>query len=130
MSLKSFEHAQLMGLRSTTACLILIYLNEVDGNPGMTRLASMCRVSTAALTGQIDSLTRHGFLERQQDPDDRRRYIIKLTETGEAVADQLNPETPCNDTIPTYDPETDGSVSLADMEPESTISEGQQNPGT
>ena len=129
MSLKAFAAAQYAGVKSNTACLILIFLNEVDGNPGMTKLAMMCRVSTAAMTGQIDQLTEQGFLYRDRNPDDRRKYIIRLTEKGERLADILNPETPCDDTTTISGPGITASLSDADTAAASIISEAPPSHG-
>jgi hypothetical protein len=44
-------------------------------------LAELTGLSTGAITGVIDRLERAGFLEREHDPQDRRRVLLRLTRT-------------------------------------------------
>jgi DNA-binding MarR family transcriptional regulator len=37
----------------------------------------------------IDSLLKKGWVERKDDPNDRRRWIVKLTDEGWAVAKKV-----------------------------------------
>lgn len=39
-------------------------------------LAKLCRISTGGMTGMIDRLEKKGFVERQSDPQDRRRVLV------------------------------------------------------
>jgi DNA-binding MarR family transcriptional regulator len=47
---------------------------------------SFLRVSKQASSQLIDTLVIRGYLERQNDPDDRRRMSVRLTERGRAAA--------------------------------------------
>lgn len=42
-------------------------------------------VSQATITGVLDRLERRGLVTRTRDPEDRRRVVIELTETGREV---------------------------------------------
>ena len=45
---------------------------------------------TKQATGQlIDTLVARGYLERQSDPDDRRRMLVELTARGRAAAAEV-----------------------------------------
>ena len=45
---------------------------------------------TKQATGQlIDTLVARGYLERREDPDDRRRMLIELTSRGRAAAAEV-----------------------------------------
>lgn len=43
------------------------------------RLAELTGLSTGAITGVLDRLERAGFVEREHDPSDRRRVLVRLT---------------------------------------------------
>jgi DNA-binding MarR family transcriptional regulator len=43
------------------------------------RLAELTGLSSGAITGVLDRLERAGFVEREGDPDDRRRTLVRLT---------------------------------------------------
>jgi DNA-binding MarR family transcriptional regulator len=62
-------------------------LELVVAEPGLTagRLAELSDLTTGAVTGVLDRLESRGFIERVDDPADRRRAVIKPT----AAADQV-----------------------------------------
>ncbi len=43
------------------------------------------------ITRMIDGLEKKGLVERTADPSDRRKYLIKLTESGKARMDRVVP---------------------------------------
>ncbi len=45
-------------------------------------LSQRCMVEPATLVPVIDTLERHGFVQRQRDPRDRRRTPLELTAVG------------------------------------------------
>jgi MarR family transcriptional regulator, organic hydroperoxide resistance regulator len=45
----------------------------------VTGLATLIGVPASTLTGILDRLVEHGFLQRSQDPDDRRSVCMKAT---------------------------------------------------
>jgi DNA-binding MarR family transcriptional regulator len=54
----------------------------LQGQPGPItagRLAELTGLSTGAITGVLDRLERAGFVARDQDPNDRRRVVIRCT---------------------------------------------------
>ena len=55
----------------------------------MGRVASHTRVTKGAMTRLLDGLESRGFVERRQDPDDGRRWLIELTATGTKEARRL-----------------------------------------
>lgn len=59
---------------------------------GPAALARHLSVSTAAATGIVDRLSGRGHVEREPDPDDRRRTQLRLTSSGSAeVRGHLQP---------------------------------------
>jgi DNA-binding MarR family transcriptional regulator len=55
-------------------CLALLY-DIGPATPG--QLAETLRLTTGALTGVVDRLVAAGFVQRDSDPDDRRRVIVR-----------------------------------------------------
>src|SRR5438552_17899209 len=51
-------------------------------------LAQRCAMTAPALTEQIDSLARDGFVRRLEDPADRRVVLVELTGQGRRELDQ------------------------------------------
>ena len=57
-----------------------------------TVIAERLIVTTASVTSLLDTLERRGLVEREPDPDDRRRLLIMITQEGRAIVDQFLPE--------------------------------------
>ncbi len=66
------------------ATLVLVHS---DGGHGPAKLAELRGVSSAAMTGSIDSLERKGLIVREHATHDRRVTPIKLTGLGISVLD-------------------------------------------
>lgn len=69
--------------------LVLNFLN-VSGETKMKDLAQGMHVSTAAMTGIVDRLVRDSFVQRTDDPEDRRIIKIKLTPKGLELVKKVN----------------------------------------
>lgn len=68
---------------------VLAGLDQGAPEPKFTSQAdavTFLRVSKQASSQLIDTLVIRGYLERQNDPDDRRRMSVRLTERGLAAA--------------------------------------------
>lgn len=52
-----------------------------------TALARSSMLSTAAMTNRIDRLEARRLVKRKSDPDDRRRTLVQLTNSGERLID-------------------------------------------
>jgi DNA-binding MarR family transcriptional regulator len=48
-------------------------------------------VTTATMTGVLDTLERNGYIERKRHPTDRRRVHLQLTSEGRRVRDHVVP---------------------------------------
>ena len=87
-----FHHAMAehLGLGPTDhKCLGLLL--EHEGLTG-SRLASITGLTTGAITGVVNRLERAGYVERQADPDDGRRQVLRpvperIAEVGAAFAE-------------------------------------------
>ena len=66
--------------------LILVHL-MVSEHPEGECISDLCpfyQVSSATMTGLLDTLEKEGMIERLPNPSDRRKVNIRLTETGRA----------------------------------------------
>ncbi len=73
---------------TTSQFFLLIALYEENGIL-ISKLAEKVALDKATLTGIIDRLERDGFVERRDDPKDRRAIRVYLTEKAEALRDEL-----------------------------------------
>ena len=75
------------GTVTVAQCVVLQTL--LEGTWDASTLASHARVTKGAMTRLLDGLESRGFVERQQDPDDGRRWLIRLTAAGTKEAKRL-----------------------------------------
>ncbi|MBT8090302.1 MAG: MarR family transcriptional regulator [Gammaproteobacteria bacterium] len=75
------------GTVTVAQCAVLQTL--LEGTWDASALASHARVTKGAMTRLLDGLESRGFVERHQDPDDGRRWLIELTATGTKEAKRL-----------------------------------------
>jgi DNA-binding MarR family transcriptional regulator len=61
--------------------LTVLYLIREE-TPTLGRIARQLMVTPAVVTGIVDRLERHGYVQRQPDPDDRRVVRLVLTDAG------------------------------------------------
>lgn len=57
------------------------------GDAPLSVLIRDLRISKQAAGQLVDALVERGYLERAQDPDDRRRQVVSLTARGRAAAE-------------------------------------------
>jgi DNA-binding MarR family transcriptional regulator len=95
LALHRATHATLHALTAALADLdlpaadidVLAILADGAGRTvGALATATATRPST--LTSLLDRLTKRGYIAREQDPADRRSFLISLTPAGRAVAEQ------------------------------------------
>ena len=55
-------------------------------------VSARMHITTGTMTSVLDTLARNGYIERSADPDDRRRVLVDITPSAQAVLDQLLPE--------------------------------------
>lgn len=61
--------------------LILVY-GSGNNSLRMGQMASALGVALSTATGIVDRLVEQGLLERQEDPEDRRSVVVRLTKRG------------------------------------------------
>ncbi len=54
-----------------------------------TRLAEAALITTGGMTSRIDRLEEAGLVERRADPTDRRALLIRLTDAGRVIVDDV-----------------------------------------
>ncbi len=77
---------------SPTARQALAALEGAEGPLSPTAISERLLVTTASITSLLDTLERRGLVQRQPDPDDRRRQWVSLTSAGQAIVDEFLPE--------------------------------------
>jgi DNA-binding MarR family transcriptional regulator len=66
---------------------MLIYLHR-SGNCGISKIGTELGVTNAAASQMIERLLQQGFLQRTEDPNDRRVRNVVLTEKGRQLVDE------------------------------------------
>lgn len=54
-----------------------------------TQLAEAALITTGGMTGRLDRLEDSSMVERHADPSDRRALLVRLTDQGRAMVDQI-----------------------------------------
>jgi DNA-binding MarR family transcriptional regulator len=62
--------------------LTLVALAHQGGSCAIGRLARDTHQLSATMTGIVDRLKRQGWVQREQDPTDRRSWLVVLTDEG------------------------------------------------
>ena len=57
-----------------------------NGAISMTALCNKLNIEKGSLTSMVDDLTKKGYVTRERDISDRRKYLITITERGEGIA--------------------------------------------
>lgn len=96
-SLRTLERQIELSLASETECCgvtpaqcHLILAIEEKGEPSVGELAAALELDQSTLSRTIDGLVKAGMLSRREDPANRRRQLIGLTDPGRAKADGIN----------------------------------------
>src|SRR5437764_976639 len=76
-------------LSLTRAQLRILALLQQDGAAAVGQLAAQLRVTLPSITATVDRLVQAGFVTREDDPNDRRRVINRLTPQGTALIERL-----------------------------------------
>ncbi|MBP7604654.1 MAG: winged helix-turn-helix transcriptional regulator [Spirochaetes bacterium] len=70
------------GVRITPSHSAMLFMLEEDGPLSPSALGEMLRLDNSTVTGLVDRLEAAGFVRRDADPDDRRRWSISITPEG------------------------------------------------
>jgi DNA-binding MarR family transcriptional regulator len=88
--LKCASSERLVRLGISTAQLHILYTLQRAGEMPMSRLADVLNVSLSNATGLIDRIEERGFVERTRVPEDRRIVMIRVTDAGRRMLDEVD----------------------------------------
>jgi DNA-binding MarR family transcriptional regulator/CheY-like chemotaxis protein len=86
------EHSAKLGISQTKLTILLYLSREPDQCKSPSVLAKHCGVSRAAMTRLLDGLEQEGYVDRDEDPSDRRALRVKLTIAGQQFVDWVIPQ--------------------------------------
>ncbi len=87
--LKCLGSERLVRLGISMTQLHVMHLLERHGELAMSRLAETLDVSLSAATGLIDRIEERGFVERVRVPEDRRIVLVRITEAGRQMLEDV-----------------------------------------
>jgi DNA-binding MarR family transcriptional regulator len=70
--------------------MLLFFLQKNDGS-SLTQISQGLMLENPTITGLIDRLEKSGYVKRSDHPNDRRVYLINITEKGNRVAKKALP---------------------------------------
>ena len=89
LSAKAHEPHPWLHLELTREQLRVMFLLSFKGRSSPGEAAASFGVPKANVTSIIDRLVGKGLISRQENPDDRRSYILSLTEEGKNQVERL-----------------------------------------
>ncbi|MBO3444798.1 MULTISPECIES: MarR family winged helix-turn-helix transcriptional regulator [Clostridia] len=78
------QYASTYNVNKTQLRALLFIKN--NGSISMTDLCSKLNIEKGSLTSMVDDLAQKGFVIRERDLSDRRKYLINTTEQGNEIA--------------------------------------------
>ena len=66
----------------STGQLGILFLLQLQDSLTMSELSRFLDIDNSAITRLVDRLVRSGFVVREANPEDRRQFIIRITEKG------------------------------------------------
>lgn len=78
------QYASMYNVNKTQLRALLFIKN--NGFISMTDLCSWLNIEKGSLTSMVDDLVQKGFVIREKDLSDRRKYLINITEKGSEIA--------------------------------------------
>jgi DNA-binding MarR family transcriptional regulator len=78
-----------LGLDVTMSQAKCLYVATVRPGIGMSAMADQLGVGLSSISGLVDRLVEHGYLERREDPDDRRQQQLWLTPAGSTAVEHI-----------------------------------------
>jgi DNA-binding MarR family transcriptional regulator len=70
--------------------VLILLMRNPDGLK-VSQLAEGTGVSCATMTGVVDGLLNAGLITREADQQDRRAFVVEITQTGQTLLDQILP---------------------------------------
>jgi len=87
---KCASSERLVRMGVSMAQLHILYTLQRSGEMPMSRLADVLQVSLSNATGLIDRIEERGFVERTRVPEDRRIVMIRVTDAGRRMLEEVD----------------------------------------
>lgn len=96
-SLRALERQVELSLASQTECCgvtpaqchVLLEVAEA-GSPSVGELATVLELDASTLSRAVDGLVKAGFFLREEDPGNRRRYLVSLSPAGRKKVSEID----------------------------------------
>ena len=85
---KSFSES---GIEVTPIQVMLLFFLQQNNGLSLTQISQGLMLENPTVTGLIDRLEKSGHVKRSDHPNDRRVYLIHLTEKGNKMAKKALP---------------------------------------
>jgi DNA-binding MarR family transcriptional regulator len=85
---KSFSES---GIEVTPIQVMLLFFLQKNDGSSLTQISQGLMLENPTVTGLIDRLEKLGYVKRSDHPNDRRIYLVYLTEKGSKVAKKALP---------------------------------------
>ena len=86
------ENSALAAYQLTFGGFTIVWVLWVWGEMETARLAEECGLAKGTLTGMLTTLEKRALVERERLGADRRRVLVRLTDTGTTLIDELFPK--------------------------------------
>lgn len=85
---KSFSESR---IEATPIQVMLLFFLQQNNGLSLTQISQGLMLENPTVTGLIDRLEKLGYVKRSDHPNDRRVYLVHLTENGNKVAKKALP---------------------------------------
>ena len=85
---KSFSESR---IEATPIQVMLLFFLQENNGLSLTQISQGLMLENPTVTGLIDRLEKLGYVKRGDHPNDRRVYLVHLTEKGNKVANKALP---------------------------------------
>ena len=79
------------GIEVTPIQVMLLFFLQQNNGLSLTQISQGLMLENPTVTGLIDRLEKSGHVKRSDHPNDRRVYLVYLTEKGKKVAKKALP---------------------------------------
>ena len=79
------------GIEVTPIQVMLLFFLQQNNGSSLTQISQGLMLENPTVTGLIDRLEKSGYVKRSDHPNDRRVYLVHLTEKGNKVARKALP---------------------------------------
>jgi DNA-binding MarR family transcriptional regulator len=79
------------GVVVTPIQVMLLFFLQKNNGSSLTQISQGLMLENPTVTGLIDRLEKSGYVKRSDHPNDRRVYLVHLTEKGKKIANKALP---------------------------------------